>query len=480
MMEAVLSLVLLGLSTTSCAGSLRGSVTMKDALSDTAGTTRVEHGRGRALQQAAGQQGDMNGTTTDAPSEAPVNFMEEEEAVPLCATLFVPLKAGNLTGAYTHAGRYNDGRPVYTNDEMGNNVFAQRAPAGPGGLGGAVTWFMTQGETSLTYFLSLESNVTEPTELDGLQEWSRVNDPECSGGGDACTANIRVSCTVSTVDLYRTAAPTPSPSVFSVSTANISSSDSSWTHLADNQSLVATAAPTAAPTSAAAAVESDVDIQTSTETSAIGGCVNLEIDNGGPRAGIYLANDTISSNDRPVYSSASPNGTDEVFSAKIHVCAEGWGVVNSSWAATATEAQLSANSTAREVLLVYAAESAPAAILSDAAHRGICFVDAWFVTGHAGWSTLEHAEDHTFVSISTLEDPSDVTTWAKFTPATATSRPTLERNLWIDVSCADAGEVEDAVGGSSSHVSASTAATTPAPMAAEPLTPIGNEPNARR
>ncbi|CAN0460141.1 unnamed protein product, partial [Ectocarpus sp. 12 AP-2014] len=123
--------------------------------------------------------------------------------LPACASLFVPTGAGDeLTGTYDFHGHYSDRRPVYA-AANGNKFFAKDEEGVP------TTWYVTQASPNSTFFLSLESAVFEPADLEDLQPWVRRNDPTCK----SCISKLRMSCSALTVDAI-TAAPvttTPAP-----------------------------------------------------------------------------------------------------------------------------------------------------------------------------------------------------------------------------------------------------------------------------
>ncbi|CAN0359595.1 unnamed protein product [Laminaria digitata] len=101
-----------------------------------------------------------------------------------------------------------------------------------------------------------------------------------------------------------------------------------------------------------------------------------------------------------------------------------------------------------------------------------CEADVWFIVD-GGVTSLGDAGVNTFLSVSSLEDPSDASVWAKFTPATDTERAKLVDNSWIDVGCADAAAVEDAE--EDAEEEEGNALVVPTPPA-----PVGKEPNGRR
>lgn len=427
-MAALLGLVLLGLAAVPCTGRsyLRGDVPSLPT-SRWAGRRNVNK---RGLQQ-------QSGGSTDTVSTLPTTQ---------CISLSVPAAAGNLTGIYSHAGRFSGGRPIYSDVDSGNNVFAPISDPG------STTWFMTQGDESLNFFLSLKSNVYEPGDLEGLQQWTRHNDPSCRSGAP-CNVSFVFSCMAPTedvlhpqaegnLDVNATTVPGGAKQVVSTSAS-------------------ALATTTATTTMSASSATSDTSV-----VPAFEGCENLRINNGGPRAGEYFLSEVFTSNGRPSYAAAGgANRTDGVFSMRLDVCADGWGIVNSTWAQTVGE--LPPNATAHEVFLMYVAENLD---LSSSSSNCGCQVNAWSITGEGGRSatTLKDVGGNTFIAVSNaedLEDPSEATEWARFTPATATERSTLVRNFWIDVSCADGDAEEVAM---------------PAPAPARAPTPLGKESGTRQ
>lgn len=292
-------------------------------------------------------------------------------------------------------------------------MFAMSSEVGAGGWLGPASWYITQADSSAKFFLSLESSVFEPSDLEGLQPWVRHNDPECRG----CTSSLRIKCTAYTED------STPTP--------------------------------------------------TTAQASAVDGCANLSITTAADRTGVYaLASNTFGDgvvirNGRPSYAAVGENRTDEVFSTTMDVCAAGYGVVDADWAAAVGE--LVPTATINAVFLMYAAENLGLGGNSSVVSVDGCDVTVWLVTS-GGADNLEAAGEYTFLAVSDLEDPSEATSWAKFTPSTDTARATLEENSRVQVGCADA----DAAGELEEVESVGSALGVPSPP------PVGSEPNARR
>ena len=138
--------------------------------------------------------------------------------------------------------------------------------------------------------------------------------------------------------------------------------------------------------------------------------------------------------------------------------------MNSTWAESI--GALPSTATPRAVFLMYVAQNL------DLASDSKCEVDVWFIAD-GGVTSLWDAGENTFLSVSSLEDPSDAAVWAKFTPATKTARATLVDNTWINVGCADAAAVEEAEEDAESEQG--NAMVVPTPPA-----PVGEEPNGRR
>ncbi|CAM9389276.1 unnamed protein product [Ectocarpus sp. 13 AM-2016] len=393
--------------------------------------------------------------------------------LPACASLFVPTGAGDeLTGTYDFHGHYSDRRPVYA-AANGNKFFAKDEEGVP------TTWYVTQASPDSTFFLSLESAVFEPADLEDLQPWVRHNDPTCK----SCISKLRMSCSALTVDAI-TAAPvttTPAPN------------DPVPSSPAENENSTMSTAETVVPPATTPA-PTDLSDTTMADTSAVGGCANLKINNGEERAGVYSLSGVdgeggvVFRNGRPSYAAVGANRTDVVFSTTMNVCASGYGVVDAEWADHV--GYLPPTSTVNAVFLMYVAENVGVDTADDAAatiataaassDNDGCEVPVWLLVAD-GAESLDAAGENTFLSVSGVDDPSEATSWAKFTPATSTTRPTLEENFWIDVGCADAGEVEEAsataagkgYGGEEEQGTASPSSNSTA------LVPVGSEPNAR-
>lgn len=400
------------------------------------------------------------GTSPPAAASAPAAISPPappEE--PQCTTLFVPDMAAPLKGYYTFKGRFNNGHPVYADSVTGNKIFYKSSH-----------FYITQPlDSGAVLFLSLETDVFEPTLLQGLQPWGRNNDPACQGQ-EACTWNIRISCTTLTADAA-TATPPPTAAAVAAAMENTNST-SSAEEVTTTAAPVATAAPaTAAPSASTIA------------TSAIDGCMSLSIKNGADKAGVYVldtnsAGDAVLTSGRPSYTGVGVNHTDDrVFTVMMDACAAGYGVVDAAWPAEVGDLTLNASSHA--VFLMYVAENGGPGLAGTAVN---CEVPVWFVTSDGSSSTaadLDTAAVNTFLSLSGVEDPSEAVSWAKLTPATATSRATLVDNSWINVGCADAAEVEEALGtgaGEGAGAGAGGEGETDEP----PVTPVGSEPNGRR
>lgn len=135
------------------------------------GTDDVHHHR---LLRA---DGNSNLTTSDAPSEA-------EARKPSCVCLSIPEAAGVLAGTYNFEGRFNNNRPIYFSTDGINLIFAQ---------GTEVLWHLTSRSSS--FFMSLDSNASEPAEFGGRQSWRRENDPTCPSRG-TCQVEFFISCLV--------------------------------------------------------------------------------------------------------------------------------------------------------------------------------------------------------------------------------------------------------------------------------------------
>lgn len=492
--------VLLSFGTTPCAIAGRTHLRGGSA-APTAAEKRANYSGGKRIRGGGG--GGRRLQATAAPAAAPAAAGNNTAAAggnntaaqpePNCTTLFVPAMAENLTGSYTFEGRYNNRHPVYTDSSTGNNIFY-----------GDSHFYITQPSARL--FLALETDVFEPADLGGLHQWVRYNDPTCETTcptsnltsnlecQTTCpTWNIRLACTIPSADV--TAAATPAPTAGAVAatpgptpTAGVVAATPSPTAGAvaanamdsNSASPAEAATPTPAPTTALYNSTSSL-----TETSAIDGCVNLNIQNGAARAGVYALNtnaggDAVLINGRPSYIGVGVGRTaDQVFTVLMDVCAAGWGAVNATWAEAVGDLGLTASANA--VFLMYVAEHGGL----DLANPAGCEVPVWFVTSGGG-GDLDVAGEDTFLSLSDVEDPSDATSWAKFTPANETSRPTLVENSWIEVGCAEANELQEALEGEGAGAGAGAAAGAGAgagggeenvgDVAAEP-TPVGSEPN---
>lgn len=398
---------------------------------------------------------------TAAPTAAGSGHTPPRE--PKCNTLFVPNLAGNLTGYYTFNGRFNSGRPVYANEATGNHIFYEFKSSNES----TSSFFITQPSEMM--FLSLETDVYELAELEGLQPWVRNNDAACSTA--ACIWNIRIACADAAMG---TPAPTTAATATTLNTNSTSPAEP--------------VTPAAAPATAAPS-------SLSTDTSTIEGCMSLNIKNGAERTGVYMLNTTAADralliNGRPSYVGVGTNRTaDRVFTGMMDVCPGGYGgVVDADWAADV--GNLSVNATAQAVFLMYAAEyGGLASTVVDCKNQ--TEVPAWFVTS-GGSEDLETAGEYTFLSLSDVEDPTEATTWAKFTPATTGSRATLVDSSLIDVACADANEVEEALEGDEEAGTGAGAGAGAAAGAGEGVgedgetdvppvpAPVGSEPNGRR
>lgn len=495
--------VLLSLATTPCSGRathLRGSSTTPESANKRVNFSgnKLRGGgvSGRNLQAkasaGAGLGGASNSSTSDlaattAPSPA---ALAAEPPFPECTSLVVPSVTGALSGTYTFRGRYNNGRPVYVDAVTNNDVFSMSVRGeGTGGWDGPANWYITQPNASSNFFLSLESDAFEPTDLDGPHSWTRNNDPSCP----SCLYSISISCEVLTANY--TTAPTPVPAVAAASPSFTPAPDTATAAATTAENATVTPPPvtaTAPPTNAtstflysqggnttsSAAVASAVTETSSSPSSGITGCVNLDIKKGGDRAGIYAMDTDVDGtvvlhNERPKYSAIGSSArTDEVFSVVMDVCASGYGVVNASWADAVGE--LNQTASLRKVFLMYVAKNPDL-------HNAIdtCEVDVWLVTS-GGATGLGNAGNDTFFSVSGLEDPSEVASWAQFTPATETARATLKDNFWIDVGCANAEQVmaaeESAAGGGAAGTSAAAATSPPTSTPA----PVGTKPSSRR
>ena len=455
---------------------------------------RVEYGTSRRVRRL--QIEDQTEGVTTPPTAL------ETRATPTCTRISVPTIAGNLTGIYTHMGRYNHKRPVYINQANGNHLFAQTASENTTNTS-STSWYLTQSDTSFNFFLSIESDVLEPIDMNGVQPWVRNNDAACSNVG-TCFTWMLLNCETLTTELFSTPAPsdaTDSPFLHSSAMGGNASeySDSDGTeitstptasgeeayYLADHATSALgsfSASPTPSPTVPEDLIPTTDATTTSTSstfatdtsfTPAVGGCVTLDVSQGGARTGVYLLKSPDYSNSLPGYV-ISGYRQDEVFSVQMSVCAPDWGVVNATWAAATGE--LPATASVRDVWLMYAAGLS----LEDEDSSGSsgggggCMVDVWLITG-GGVLNLGEAEEVTFLAVSDADDPSEAIRWAKFTPATTAERATLEDNSWIQVDCAGSDESDFDT----------TATPTPSPLLA--TTPVyvpesaavGEEPQGR-
>ncbi|CAM9557706.1 unnamed protein product [Scytosiphon promiscuus] len=446
--------VLLSLATTPCSGRthLRGSVASTEreerrrgagghhlrgsvaAPSTTA--VEVEKRRGTSVKRKLrnGRGNRQTRRRLQTPSSSTV--VDNGPALPDCTSLFVPTLAGPLSGTYTFQGRYNDGRPVYVEPATGNNVFAMSSEVGAGGWLGPASWYITQADPSSKFFLSLESSVFEPSDLEELQPWVRHNDPECRG----CTSSLLIKCMVYAED---------DDDTFGSDTG--AENDTGVLETGNSTSSNSTSSAPAA----------------NTQASSVDGCASLSIANGADRTGAYaLATVTdgdgvVVRNGRPSYAAVGENRTDEVFSTTMDVCAAGYGVVDTAWADAV--GVLVPTATVDAVFLMYVAENVDLGGDNSS-------VPVWLVTSE-GVSGLETADEYTFLAVSDLEDPSEVTSWAKFTPATGTARATLEENSWVQIGCGDAEESDEG-----DELVGESALGVPSP----PPAAVGTEPNARR
>lgn len=316
------------------------------------------------------------------------------------------------------------------------------AEVGSGGWLGPASWYITQGDPSAKFFLSLQSSVFEPSDLEGLQPWVRNNDPECRG----CTSSLRIKCMVYTED------DDDVSGTEALETGNSTSSNSTET----------------------------ANTGTAAQAPAVDGCSSLSITNGADRTGVYaLATDlngVVVRNGRQSYVAVGENRTDEVFSTTMDVCAAGYGVVDAAWADAV--GVLVPTATVNAVFLMYVAENvglggnSSAAVAAATVDEDDCGVPVWLVTSE-GADDLETAGEYTFLAVSDLEDPSEVSSWAKFTPATDTARATLEENSWVQIGCADDDEEEEE---ELEGAGEGTALAVPSP----PPAMAGTEPNARQ
>ena len=375
-------------------------------------------------------------------------------AVPECHTLLVPAKAEALEGSYTFNGRFNKGHPVYKDAETGNTIFYDSSH-----------FYITQPSHASNFFLSLESDVYEPADLEGLNPWERNNDPTCKG----CHTSIRISCTTLTADA---ASPTPGPTTAVPAAAQTTPTPAPTPEPTPEPTappaVVAVAnvpSPTPAPTTAA------------TLSSITGSCMNLDIQGGG-RTGAYgldtdATGQALLKFNRPTYTAVGVgvNATaNQVFTVMMDVCAAGYGAVDAEWADTVV--QLTPTATVQAVFLMYVARHGDNGGLVGS--TGSCEAPVWLLTS-GDVVDLETAGEDTFLSVSDVEDPSEATSWAKFTPATATSRATLVENLWIDVACGTEAEAD-----ADAYADAGAGAASSGAGAGESTGPVGTEPNARR
>lgn len=473
--------VLLSLTTTPCAVAGRTHLRRGSAAPKTAVKQGNYSGKRIRGGSGGGDGRKLQGTSAPAASApaaatpAPATGNSTTPPVPQCTTLFVPAMAEALTGSYTFKGRFNNGHPVYSDAATGNNIFYESS-----------NFYITQ--PSARFFLSLETDVYEPANLDGLQPWVRNNDPTCK---TACTWSIRISCTTLTADAAA-ATPAPTPTVAAMDTNSTATAEEAVASTAAPATASpATAPPATAPpataTPATPAPSSVYNLTSSfTETSAIGGCMSLNIENGAARTGVYVLNtnqadDALLINGRPSYIGVGVNRTaDQVFTVVMDVCAAGYGVVDAAWAKAVGD--LSATASAHSVFLMYVAQHGG---LADSA--ATCEVPVWLVTSGGG-EDLAAAPEYTFLSLSDVEDPSEATSWAKFTPETDSSRATLEENSWISVGCAEANEVQEALEGdeeagtgegSENESGEGGGKESENDVPPEP-TPVGSEPNGRR
>eukprot|EP00752_Nemacystus_decipiens_P011244 g9993.t1 len=456
---ALAAVLLLSLSTTPCAVAgrthLRGGST-----APTDAEKRANRSSGKGIRGGGGGWRRLQATAAPTAPAAAGNTTDPPE--PQCTTLFVPSMAGPLTGSYAFKGRYNNGHPVYTDSSTGNSIFYESS-----------NFYITQPSARL--FLALETDVFEPADLEGLQPWVRYNDPTCHA---VCTWNMRISCTTLTADVATAATPAPAAAATAAPTTAAAVSPNAMDSNSTTSSAEAVA-PTPAPTLALSNSTSSL-----ADTSVIGGCMSLSIRNGGERAGVYVLNtnvadDAVLINGRPSYVGVGVNRTsDQVFTLIMDVCAAGYGVVDAAWAEAVN---LSLNATAQAVFLMYVAERSADLGLPD--NPAVCELPVWFVTSGAP-EDLDAAGEYTFLSLSDVEDPSEATSWAKFTPATEAARATLVDNSWIDVGCADANEVEEALEGNEEAGTGAGSAIGAGAGGGEEgsaadVPPVGSEPNGR-
>lgn len=389
-------------SYSSSAAAALAAVSVLLSIGSSAGRTHLRGGSARSTQTEERKAADYGGRRLRGGGGGGRTLQASTPQAagrtdPLCATLFVPSKAEALEGSYTFQGRFNSGHPVYKDEETGNTFFYDSS-----------SFYITQPSHASNFFLSLEvgDDVYEPADLEGLHPWLRNNDPTCKG----CATSIRISCTTLTSDV---AAPTPAPTT-----------------------APPTATPTPSPTSAPTAV-----VALASNSVGTGGCINLDI-KGGDRTGVYSLNTNAAGqallrNDRQTYTAVGVNPVmaSQVFTVVMNVCAAGYGVVDSKWADSVV--QLTPTATVQAVFLMYVARHGSGLV----GNTGSCEAPVWLLTS-GGVKDLETAGEDTFLSVSDVEDPSEATSWAKFTPATATSRATLVENMFIDVGCATGADAD--------------------------------------
>ncbi len=348
------------------------------SIGSSAGRTSLRGGSARSIQTEERNAADscskrLRGSGGGGRKlQAPARRAAATRTDPWCTTVSVPAKAEALEGSYTFQGRFNNGHPVYKDEETGNTLFYDSSG-----------FVMTQPSDVSNFFLFLEveDDVYEPADLEGLHPWVRQNDQSsCTG----CDTSIRIWCT----------------------------SDAATNSYNSNSPVVGT-----------------------------DGCMNLDI-KGGDRTGVYSLNTNAAGqallrNDRPTYTAAGDNPVmaRQVFTVVMDVCSPGYGVVDSAWADSV--AQLTSTATVQAVFLMYVARHSD----GPADDTGSCEAPVWLLTS-GGVQDLETAGEGTFLSLSDVEDPSEATSWAKFTPATATSRATLVENMYIDVGCATGEDAE--------------------------------------
>lgn len=257
---------------------------------------------------------------------------------------------------------------------------------------------------SSVFFLSLASTVFEPVELPSPQAWDRNNDVMCpQTNTSSCTVDLNISCVAWAID-YITAKPAPSPPEGAARNATV---------------VTATPAPSASVTplneTGSSATLTSVPTPAPTEVGTME-CKRLDIANAGDRTGVYLFNETLT-NDFPTYSiTGLPGRIDQVFSVSMSACIFNWGLVNSTW--VENRGALGLDATVRQVFLEYLAG------LDFEVGPDGCSVDVWFIA-LGGVTNLGSALGDTFFAVSGEQDPSNVKSWVKFTPANATSRATI-------------------------------------------------------